>query len=165
MAEVTEVHRLTQLLGGDGIGVRKRLFIHLPNDKEKMKTHVTLPGASGRMDAQVVDIEDVEREIQADMPPLEPLDMNMVRRAKTILFSTAQKLAHGNRRRAAPRWSAPAELFLTCASPSYLKAWVWKKSRKQQRNTHARSRSWFPFWYTRNEHSIHLAEHTTQTAP
>ena len=26
----------------------------------------------------------------------------------------------GNRRRAAPRWSAPAELFLICASPSYL---------------------------------------------
>ena len=72
------------------------------------------------MDAQVVDIGEVEREFQADMPPLEPLDMNMVKRAKTILFSTAKELAKGNRRRAAPSWSAPAELFLICASPSYL---------------------------------------------
>ena len=52
------------------------------------------------------------------MPPLEPLDMDMVTRAKTILFSTAKELAKGNR--TAPRWSAPAELFLLCASPSYL---------------------------------------------
>ena len=31
------------------------------------------------MDAQVVDIGEVEREFQTDMPPLEPLDMNMVK--------------------------------------------------------------------------------------
>ena len=44
-----EVHRLTQLLGGKGVGVRKRLFFHLPGsrpDKEEMKTHVTKLGAS-----------------------------------------------------------------------------------------------------------------------
>ena len=84
-----------------------------------MKAHVTLPGASGGMDAQVVDIGEVEREFQTDLPPLESLDMNMVTRAKTILFSTAKELAKGNRRRAAPCWSAPAELFLISASPSY----------------------------------------------
>ena len=60
------------------------------------------------MDAEVVDIRETEREFQADMPRLEPLDMNMVTRAKMILFRTA------------PRWSAPALLFLLCASPSYL---------------------------------------------
>ena len=45
-----------------------RLFFHLPGsrpDKEEMKTHVTLPRASGRMDAQVVDVGEVEREFQA----------------------------------------------------------------------------------------------------
>ena len=118
-----EIHRLTQLLGGKGVGVRKRLFFHLPGsrpDKEGMKTHVTRPGPNGGMDAEVVDIWETERKFQADLPPLEPLDMNMVTRAKTILFSTANELAKGNRRRAAPRWSAPAELFLMCASPSYL---------------------------------------------
>ena len=39
-----EAHRLTQLLGGSGIRVRKRLFFHLLGsrpDKEEMKTHVT----------------------------------------------------------------------------------------------------------------------------
>ena len=72
------------------------------------------------MDAQVVDIGETEREFQADMPPLEPLDMNIVTRAKTILVRTAKELAKGNRRRAAPRLSAPADLFLTCASPSHL---------------------------------------------
>ena len=72
------------------------------------------------MDAQVVDIGETEREFQADMPPLEQLDINMVKRTKTILSGTAKELAKGNRRRAAPRWSAPAELFLMCASPSYL---------------------------------------------
>ena len=103
------------------------------------------------MDAQVVDTGDVEREFQTDVPPLEPLDMNMVKRAKTILFSTAKELVKGNRRRAAPCWSAPAELFFICASPSYLsvgdegdsKALGWKKLQKQQRSTHARSGSWF----------------------
>ena len=101
-------HRLTQLLGGSCIGVRKRLFFHLPGsrpDKEEMKTHVTMPGVMGGMDAQVV---------------LEPLDVNTVTRAKTILFCTAKELAKGNRPRAAPQWSAPAERFLICASPSYL---------------------------------------------
>ena len=117
-----EVHRQTQLLGGSGIGVRKRLFFHMPVScpyKEEVKTHVTMPGAMGGMDAQVVDIGETDREFQADLPLLEPLDMNMVTRAKTILFSTAIELAKGNRRRAAPQWSAPAELFLICASPSY----------------------------------------------
>ena len=118
-----DVHRLTQLLGGKGVGVRKRLFFHLLGsrpDKEEMKTHVTKPAASGRMDAEVVDIGEKERKFKADLPPLEPLDMNVETRAKKILFCTAKELAKGNRRRAAPRWSAPAELFLMCASPSYL---------------------------------------------
>ena len=115
-----EVRRLTQLLGGKGVGVCNRLFFHLPGsrpDKEEMRTHVTMPGAKMRMDAQVVDIEETLREFQKDMQPLEPWDMNMVTRAKKVLF---EELAKGNRRRAAPRWSAPAEIFLMCASPSYL---------------------------------------------
>ena len=110
-----EIHRLTQMLGGRGVGVRKRLFFHLPGsrpDKEEMRTHVTVPGAKGRMDAQVVDIEETLREFQTDL--------HMVTRAKKILFCTAKELAKGHRRRAAPRWSAPAELFLMCVSPSYL---------------------------------------------
>ena len=57
----------------------------------------------------------MEREFQTDLPPLEPLDMNMVKGAKTILFSTAKELP-----RAAPCWSATEELSLICASPSYL---------------------------------------------
>ena len=51
-----EIHRLTQLLGGRGVGVRKRLFFHLPGsrpEKEEMRTHVTMPDAEGRVDAQV----------------------------------------------------------------------------------------------------------------
>ena len=54
------------------------------------------------------------------MPHLEPLYMNTLKRAKTILFTTAKELAKGHSRKAAPRWSAPAEPFLMCASPSYL---------------------------------------------
>ena len=41
-----EVRRLAQLPGGSSIGVRKRLFFHLPisrPDKEEMKTHVQCP--------------------------------------------------------------------------------------------------------------------------
>ena len=158
-----EVRRLTQLPGGSGIGVRKRLFFHVPGsrpDKEEMKTHVTMPRAMGGMDAQVVDIGETEREFQADLPSHEPLDMNMVTRAKTIL-STARELAKGNRRRAAPRWSAPAELFLICASPSYLSVGPRRlegngveEITKTAKKLHVRSRSWFPFWYTRNEHSM-----------
>ena len=75
-------------------------------------TPATMPGASGRMDSEVVDIRETEREFQADMPPLEPLDMNMLTRANTVLIRTAKELAQGNRRRAAPRWSAAAELIL-----------------------------------------------------
>ena len=115
----------------------------------------------------MVDIGEVEREFQADMPPLEPLDMNMEKRAKTFLFSTAKELAKGNRRRAAPSWSAPAELFLfvhhhlNCRwDPDDSKALGWKKSRKQQRNAHVRRGSWFLFWYTHREHSIHHDGHT-----
>ena len=87
---------------------------------KKMKTHVTMSGAMGGMDTQGVDIGETEREFQADLPPFETLDMNMVTRAETILFSTAEEVAKGTRRSAAPRWSAPAELFLICASPSWL---------------------------------------------
>ena len=49
------------------------LVLHLPGsrpDKEEMKTHMTMPGAMGGMDAQVVDIGETEREFQADLPPL-----------------------------------------------------------------------------------------------
>ena len=51
-----EVHRLTQLLGGKEIGVSNRL--HLPGprpEQEETKTHVTMHGVRGRMDAEVVD--------------------------------------------------------------------------------------------------------------
>ena len=68
-----EVHRLTQLLGGSGIGVRKRLFFRLLGsrpDKEDGKTHVTLPGAMGGTDAQVVDIGETERESRRTFRPL-----------------------------------------------------------------------------------------------
>ena len=125
-AERWKSPRSTQIdaaAGRKGIGVRKRHFFHLPRsrpEQEEMNTHVTMPGARGRMDAEVVDIRETEREFQADMPRFEPLDMNMVTRAEMILFRTAKELAKGNRRRAAPRWSAPALLFLLRASPSYL---------------------------------------------
>ena len=85
-----------------------------------MNTHVTMPGAKGEMDAQVVDIRETEREFPADLSPLEPTDMNMVTRAKEILCCTAHELVKGHRRAAAPRWSAPAELYPMCASPSYM---------------------------------------------
>ena len=42
----------------------------------------------------MVDVGEVEREFQTGMPPLEPLDMNMVKSAKTILFSAAKELAN-----------------------------------------------------------------------
>ena len=121
------------------------------------------------MDAEVVDIRETERKFQADMPPLEPLDMNMVTRAKTILFSTAKELPKRNRRRDAPRWSVPAELFLWCASPSYLswdrgdwwKASVWKKSRNQQRSTQVQKKELAPVLVYLHHH----AAHTAQTAP
>ena len=45
------------------------------------------------MGVEVVDISETERELQADMAPLESLDMNMVTRAKTVLFSTSKELA------------------------------------------------------------------------
>ena len=75
-----EVHRLTQLLGGRWIGVRKRFFFHLLGwrpEQEEMKNPR----------------DDAWRERQADMPLLEPLEMKMVTRAKTIRFSTAKELA------------------------------------------------------------------------
>ena len=51
-----EVHRLTQLLGGKGIGVSSRLHLFGPRpEQEEMKTHVTMHGVRGRMDAEVVD--------------------------------------------------------------------------------------------------------------
>ena len=46
-----EIHRLTLLMGGKEIGVRKRIFFSgLPGsrpEQEEMKTHVTMPGARG----------------------------------------------------------------------------------------------------------------------
>ena len=100
--------------GEKGIGVRKRIFFHLPGslpEQEDMKTHVTMPGVRWRMDAEVVDIRETERKFQADMPPLEPLDMNMVTRATTILFRKAKELAKGNRRRAVHVGVRPQSTF------------------------------------------------------
>ena len=56
-----------------------------------MKTLVTMPRAMGGMDAQVVDIGETEREFQADLPLLEPLDMNMVTRAKNDPFQHSKR--------------------------------------------------------------------------
>ena len=115
-----------------------------------------MPGAREGLVAEVVDIRETEREFLADMPPLEPLDMNMVTRANTILFRTAKELANGNRRRAAPSGSAPAELFLVCSvctcrwDRGELKASVWRKLRNRQRSVHAQKRNWSLFWYTHN---------------
>ena len=69
------------------------------------------------MDAPVVDIRETEREFPVDVPLLETV---MVTRAKEIFFCTSKELAKENRRRAALRWSAPAELYLMCVSPSYM---------------------------------------------
>ena len=154
---------------------RKRLFFHLLGSRpkqEEMKTHVTMLGARRGLDAEVVDVRETQREFQADMPPLEPLDMNMVTRAKTIFFRTAKELANGNKRRAAPRWSAPAELFLMCASLSFLSVGprrlegigVEEISNPVKKYTCAR-RNLSPFWYTHKGHSTHFVAHTIQTAP
>ena len=58
------------------------------------------------------------------------IDMNMVTRAKDILRRTSREVATGNRRRAESRWSAPAELYLMCASPSCISVgrYNWKVS-------------------------------------
>ena len=39
------------------------------------------------------------------------------------------------------------------------------RNRENSKEIHVRSSSWFLFWYTRNEHYLHHAEHTTQMAP
>ena len=105
-----------------------------------------MPGARGGMDAEVVDIRETEREFQADMPLLEPLDMNIVTRAKTILFRTAKELAQGNRRSAAKLECASRALphvrFRTCWwDRGDWKVSVWNKSRNQQRSVHVQSRN------------------------
>ena len=84
-----------------------------------MKAHVTLPGVSGRM-AQVVDVGEGGKRISRGHAASGATGHEYGDKSKDDLFSTAKELAKGNRRRAAPSWSAPAELFLICASPSYL---------------------------------------------
>ena len=155
-----EVHRLTQLLGGKGIGVRKRR-----RDREEMKTHVAMPGGkeSWRMDAPVVDIGETERGFQADLPPLEPLDINMATSAKEILFCTARNPA---KRTAAERrhaGGARAELYLMFASLEGTSVGAITKSAKNY--TRAKTVSWFLFWCTSTDHSTHHALRITQTAP
>ena len=83
----------------------------------------------------MVDIRDTEREFQADLPPLEPLDMNM----GAILSIDGTEATGG--------------------------ASVCKKSRNQQRGTRVHSGSWFRSWYASRDHSTHHAAGTTQTAP
>ena len=138
-----------------------------------MNTHVTMPGARGGVDAEMVDIKETERDLQA-VPLLEPLDKNMVTRAKTILFGTAKELAKGTSRRAPPRWSAPTELFLMWASPSYFSVGprrlegigVEEITKSAKKYTRAKKKkSWSLFWYTHNEHSTHHAARSAQTAP
>ena len=88
---------------------------------EALKTHVTMPRANGEEWTHRWLTSEVERDFQEDMSPLDRLEMNMVKRAKTMLFSVAKELAKGNRRSAAPRWIARPELFLRFVKrPSYL---------------------------------------------
>ena len=113
-----EVHRLTQLLGGKGIGVRRRIFFHLLGsrpEQEELKAHVTMLGARGRMDAQVVDKRETGREFQADVP--RAAGHGHGDKSGNNAFQHSKRAGE---RKQAPRWSAPAELFLMCASPPFL---------------------------------------------
>ena len=81
-----ELHRLTQLLAGKRIGVRKRLFFHLLGsrpEQDEMKTYV-------------VDIRETEREFQSDVPPLEPLDMGVATRHAQRVLHTRCSAHHSN---------------------------------------------------------------------
>ena len=133
-----------------GIGVHKRLFFHLPKTN-----HVTMPGARGGMDAEVVDIRETEGEFQADMPLLEPLDMNMVTRGKTILFRTAKDLAKGNRRRLPRVRLAFVPIGGTAGTGRNYE--ISKEMYTGQR------RNWSLFWYTHNGHSTHTMQRTLFT--
>ena len=62
---------------------------------------MTKLGPMGGMDAEVVDIGETEREFQADLQPLELMDMNMLTRTSSL--QQRKQLAQGHRRRAGPR--------------------------------------------------------------
>ena len=106
------------------------------------------------MDAQVVDIRETEREFLADLPPLEPMDVNMVTKTKEILFLLWK--------RAGQRIQAQSSATLQCARRTLLDV---RLAIVHIGGAEAIGRHRCGFWYTSREHSTHHVVRTTQTAP
>ena len=153
------------------IRVRKSHFFHLPGsrpEQEEMKTHVAMLGErrngciSGRYQGN-------SENLQFNKLFFEPMDIDMVTRAKTISFRT-KELAKGNRRSAAPRWSAHRRALPSVHLAFVIvggivengSCWCGGNVGNQQRSLHAQKRNWYLFCYTHNRHTRHLAAHTAQ---
>ena len=163
-----EVHRLTQLLGGRGIGVHKRLFFHPRGsrpDVEDMKAHVKMTGSTRRRGRKCGGHQKHGKRCLGGLATsrLEPLDPNMVTKAREILFRTTRELARRNRRREALR--ACPDMFLAIVQIGGAETAGRHQCRRNddvnKEHSQVRNARWSRPG-TRNEHSTHPAVCTTQ---
>ena len=121
------MHRFSGVLGGTGIGVKRRLMGQarlVPEDSEQLKMVKAL-ALEGGLNALHVDFTQQKRRWQD--PTLGfaaqhngEIDYNAKQQCKTDLDSSTRCLKKASKGKAFPRWSAPLEGWLLALAPHFV---------------------------------------------
>jgi hypothetical protein len=120
-----EVQRLSRLIAGTKLGIRKRKYGLLPSltpSAEDLYKMASAPGCEGGLGAVKVDLEDeIKKWTDPDnCEPLAPADLNATRAASWDLRRTIKSMIYSNKRKACPVWGVPAEVWLFSLDPLYI---------------------------------------------
>lgn len=110
-------HRVCHLLARRGLGVRGRLVGHVSQfrpGEDEWKTFLALPGGEGGMLAQFGTSVEERRRLEASVEPLPRRGVEHIYQAEHDFKGICRYLRRVVKRRAVPRWSCPAEVFLMC---------------------------------------------------
>ena len=110
-------------LAGTSIGKGERFYNTINAvrpSKDEWEKSCTRPGGLGGFKGEIVDTEDIVHKQATCLPQLKELDMNIKQAALRDYKTTKWKLGRSMKRRAAPGWSAPVELFQIITLTGYL---------------------------------------------
>ena len=120
--QMSDCYRLANLIANKNGGSRGRRWGHIAAARpsvEEWKDCLLAPGKEGGMSATVVDYEEEVLSIKALANPLPTLTATHIQRGQHDARQMGFVMSRSSKRRGAPPWSMPLEIFQLCMSPDF----------------------------------------------
>eukprot|EP00972_Heterocapsa_arctica_P115644 16448922-Heterocapsa_arctica.AAC.1 len=117
------VHRMVRLLAGKGTGPRRRVYktppTQCPSSEEWREVLKGEGTDDGMMAHFIADWDEEQKSYEETAPILPDWTLEAAQNVREDMEGTADKMVKMMKRRAAPSWSVPAEVFCMLLRPGH----------------------------------------------